>query len=87
MIKIECDKKHPPLKVESGGVWVVLVEECANIVKGLTISLLKDLSPTVRREAAGILKEAIAMGYREGLKQLKEIKSEETEVAEHETAD
>lgn len=81
MIKIECDKNKPPFKVESCGTWVVLAEECANIVKGLTISLLKDLSPMVRREAAGILKEAIAMGYREGLKKLKE------EVAEHETAD
>lgn len=86
MIKIECDKKHPPLKVESCGTWVVLAEEAANIIKGLTISLLKDLSPTVRRPAADILKEAIALGYREGLKQLKEIKSEETEVAENETA-
>jgi hypothetical protein len=82
MIKIECDKKHPPLKVESCGTWVVLAEEAANIVKALTVSLLKDLSPTVQREAAEILKEAIAMGYREGLKKLKE-----EEVAEHETAD
>lgn len=87
MIKIECDKKHPPLKVESCGVWVVLVEECANIVNGLTISMLKDLSPTVRREAAGILKEAIVMGYREGLKQLKKIEQEGTEVTESETVD
>lgn len=87
MIKIECDKNKPPVKVESCGVWVILVEECANIVKGLTISLLKDMSPTVRREAAVILKEAIAMGYREGLKRLKEIESEETEAAENETAD
>ena len=82
MIKIECDKKHPPFKVESCGVWVVLVEECANIVKGLTFSLLQRLSPTVQREAAGILKEAIAMGYREGLKKLKE-----EEVTESETVD
>ena len=67
MIKIECDKKHPPLKVESCGAWVVLAEEAANIVKALTFSLLQRLSPTVQREAAGILKEAIAMGYREGL--------------------
>ncbi len=82
MIKIECDKNKPPLKVESCGTWVVLAEEAANIVKALTFSLLKDLSPTVRREAAGILKEAIAMGYREGLKKLKE-----EEVTESETAD
>lgn len=82
MIKIECDKEHPPLKVESCGTWVVLAEEAANIVKALTFSLLQRLSPTVQREAAGILKEAIAMGYREGLKKLKE-----EEVAEHETAD
>lgn len=82
MIKIECDKEHPPLKVESCGTWVVLAEETANIVKALTFSLLQRLSPTVQREAAGILKEAIAMGYREGLKKLKE-----EEVAEHETAD
>ena len=82
MIKIECDKEHPPLKVKSCGTWVVLAEEAANIVKALTFSLLKDLSPTVRREAAGILKEAIAMGYREGLKKLKE-----EEVTESETVD
>lgn len=81
MIKIECDRNKPPFKIENCGVWVVLVEECANIVKGLTFSLLKDLSPKVQREAAGILKEAIALGYREGLKKLKE------EVAENETAD
>lgn len=82
MIKIECDKNKLPFKVESCGAWVILVEECANIVKGLTISLMKDLSPTVQREAAGILKEAIALGYREGLKKLKE-----EEAAEHESAD
>lgn len=82
MIKIECDKAHPPLKVESCGTWVVLAEEVANIVKALTFSLLQRLSPTVQREAAGILKEAIAMGYREGLKKLKE-----EEVTESETVD
>ena len=82
MIKIECDKNKPPLKVESCGAWVVLAEEAANIVKALTFSLLQRLSPTVQREAAGILKEAIAMGYREGLKKLKE-----EEVTESETAD
>lgn len=81
MIKIECDKKHPPLKVESCGEWVVLAEEAANIVKALTFSLLQRLSAPVQRQAADILKEAIAMGYREGLKKLKE------EVAENETAD
>lgn len=82
MIKIECDKAHPPLKVESCGTWVVLAEEVANIVKALTFSLLKQLSPPAQREAAGILKEAIVLGYREGLKKLKE-----EEVSEHETAD
>ena len=87
MIKIECDKKHPPLKVESCGEWMTLAEEAANIVKALTVSLLKDLSPTVQREAGDILKEAIVMGYREGLKLLKEINSEGTEVTENETAD
>lgn len=87
MIKIECDKKHPPMKVESCGEWMALVEEAANIVKALTVSLLKELSPTVQREAGDILKEAIVMGYREGLKLLKEINSEGTEVAENETAD
>ena len=87
MIKIECDKEHPPLKVESCGTWVVLAEEVANIVKALTFSLLQRLSPTVRREAAGILKEAIVMGYREGLKQLKKIEQEGTEVTESETVD
>lgn len=87
MIRIECDRNKPSFKVESCGTWVDLAEECANIVKGLTVSLLQRLSPLTQREAAGILKEAIAMGYREGLKRLKEIKSEETEVAENETAD
>lgn len=87
MIKIECDKNKPPMKVESCGTWVVLAEECANIVKGLTVSLLKQLSPPVQREAAGILKEAIAMGYREGLKRLKETEADETEVIENEAAD
>lgn len=87
MIKIECDRNKPPMKVESCGTWVELAEECANIVKALTVSLLQRLSPTVQREAADILKEAIAMGYREGLKRLNEIKAEETEVAENETAD
>ena len=87
MIKIECDRNKPPMKVESCGAWVELAEECANIVKGLTVSLLKQLSPPVQRGAADILKEAIAMGYREGLKRLKEIETDETEVAENETAD
>lgn len=87
MIKTECDKAHPQLKVESCGEWMTLVEEAANIVKALTVSLLKDLSPTVQREAGDILKEAIVMGYREGLKLLKEINSEGTEVTENETAD
>lgn len=82
MIKIECDKNKPPLKVESCGEWVVLAEEVANIVKALTFSLLQRLSAPVQRQAADILKEAIAMGYREGLKKLKE-----EEVAENETAD
>lgn len=87
MIKIECDRNKPPMKVESCGAWGELAEECANIVKGLTVSLLKQLSPPVQRGAADILKEAIAMGYREGLKRLKEIETDETEVAENEAAD
>lgn len=87
MIRIECDKNKPPFKVESCGTWVVLAEETANIIKVLTVSLLKDLSPTVQREAGDILKEAIVMGYREGLKQLKKIEQEGTEVAESETVD
>ena len=87
MIKIKCDKEHPPMTVETCGEWTKLAEETANIVKGLTVSLLKQLSPPVQRGAADILKEAIALGYREGLKRLKEIKADETEVAENETAD
>jgi hypothetical protein len=82
MIKIECDKAHPPLKVESCGNWMTLVEEAANIVKGLTCSLLRGLPAEMHRGAAGVLKEAIALGYREGLKKLKE-----EEVAESETID
>lgn len=87
MIKIECDRNKPLMKAESCGTWVELAEECANIVKGLTVSLLKQLSPPVQRGAADILKEAIAMGYREGLKRLKETEAEETEVSENEAAD
>ncbi len=87
MIKIECDKEHPPLKVESCGTWDVLAEETANIIKGLTCSLLRGLPAEMHRGAADILKEAIALGYREGLKKLKEIETDETEVAENETAD
>ena len=82
MIKIECDKKHPPLKVESCGNWTTLAEEAANIIKGLTVSLLRGLPAEMHRGAADVLKEAYALGYREGLKKLKE-----EEVAEHETAD
>ncbi len=82
MIKIECDKAHPPLKVESCGNWTTLAEEAANIIKGLTVSLLRGLPAEMHRGAADVLKEAYALGYREGLKKLKE-----EEVAEHETAD
>jgi hypothetical protein len=82
VIKIECDKAHPPLKVESCGNWMTLVEEAANIVKGLTCSLLCGLPAEMHRSAADILKEAYALGYREGLKKLKE-----EEVTESETAD
>ena len=82
MINIECDKKHPPLKVESCGEWMTLVEEAANIVKGLTCSLLRGLPAEMHRGAAGVLKAAIALGYREGLKKLKE-----EEVTENEAAD
>ena len=82
MIKIQCDRNKPPMKVESCGTWVVLAEEYANIVKGLTVSLLKQLSPPVQREAADILKEAIAMGYREGLKQIREKEGKKNEAAD-----
>ena len=82
MIKIECDKKHPPIKIESCGNWTTLAEEAANIIKGLTVSLLRGLPAEMHRGAADVLKEAYALGYREGLKKLKE-----EEVAEHETAD
>lgn len=82
MIKIECDKKHPPLKVESCGEWMTLAEEAANVVKGLTCSLLRGLPEEMHRGAADILKEAYAVGYREGLKKMKE-----EEVAENEIAD
>lgn len=87
MIKIECDKNKPPMKVESCGTWVVLAEETANIIKGLPVSLLRGLPAEVHRGAADILKEAYALGYREGLKRLKETEADETEVAENETAD
>lgn len=86
-IKIECDKEHPPLKVESCGAWVVLAEEAANIAKAMTCSLLRGLPAEMHLGAADILKAALVLGYREGLKRLKEIESEETEVAENETAD
>lgn len=87
MIKIECDKNKPPLKVESCGEWTMLAEEAANIIKGLTVSLLRGLPAEVHRGAADILKEAYALGYREGLKRMKEIETDETEAVENETAD
>lgn len=87
MIKIQCDRNKPPMKIESCGKWESLVEEAANIVKGLTVSLLRGLPAEVHRDAADILKEAYALGYREGLKRMKEIETDETEVAENETAD
>lgn len=87
MIKIECDRNKPQMKVESCGTWGVLAEEAANIVKGLTVSLLRGIPAEVRRGAADILKDAYALGYREGLKRMKEIETDETEVAENETAD
>lgn len=82
MIKIECDKKHPPLKVESCGEWMTLAEEAANIAKAMTCSLLRGLPAEMHRGAADVLKAALALGYREGLKKLKE-----EEVTENETAD
>lgn len=87
MIKIECDRNKPQLKVESCGTWVVLAEEAANIVNGLTVSLMRGLPAEVRRGAVDVIKDAIVLGYREGLKKLKEIESEETEAVENETAD
>ena len=87
MIQIECDKSKPPMKVESCGAWNVLAEEAANIVKGLTVSLMRGLPAEVRRGAVDVIKDAIVLGYREGLKKLKEIESEETEAVENETAD
>ena len=87
MIRIECDRNKPPMKVESCGAWVVLADEAANIVKGLTVSLLRGMPAEARRCAADILKEAYALGYREGLKGMKEIETDETEAAKNETAD
>lgn len=68
MIKIECDRNKPPMKVEYCGGWTTLAEEAANIIEGLTVSLLRGLPAEVHRGAADILKEAYALGYREGLK-------------------
>lgn len=81
MLKIKCDKRKPPMKIESCGKWEDLAEELANVVKGLTVSLLRFIPSAARKAAADVLKEAIVLGYREGLKQLKEKEKE------HETAD
>lgn len=70
------------MTIESRGGWTTLAEEAANVVKGLTCSLLRGLPAEMHRGAADVLKEAFALGYREGLKKLKE-----EEVAENEAAD
>lgn len=82
MIKIECDRNKPPMKVESCGEWTTLAEEAANIVKGLTCSLLRVLPPEAMRGAADILKDAIALGFREGLKQIHEKEEKKNEAAD-----
>lgn len=82
MIKIECDRNKPPMKFESCGKWEILVEEAANIVKGLTISLLRFLPPEAMRGAADVIKEAIAIGFREGLKQIREKEEKKNEAAD-----
>jgi hypothetical protein len=82
MIKIECDKEHPPIKVESCGNWMWLAEEAANVIKVLTVSLLRDLPAEAHRGGADILKEAYALGYREGLKMLKEEEEKKNEAAD-----
>lgn len=82
MIKIECDRNKPPMKVESCGKWEILVEEAANIVKGLTCSLLRFLPPEAMRGAADVIKEAIVLGYREGLKQIREKEEKKNEAAD-----
>ena len=82
MIKIECDKTKPPMKIESCGKWEILVEETANIVKGLTISLLRFIPPEAMRGAADVMKDAIVLGYREGLKQIREKEGKKNEAAD-----
>jgi hypothetical protein len=77
-----CDKDHPPMKIESCGKWEILVEEAANIVKGLTISLLRFIPPEAMRGAADVIKEAIAIGFREGLKQIREKEEKKNEAAD-----
>lgn len=82
MIKIECDRNKPSMKVESCGKWEILVEEAANIVKGLTVSLLRFIPPEAMRGAADVFKEAIAIGFREGLKQIREKEEKKNEAAD-----
>ena len=82
MIKIQCDRNKPPMKVESCGKWEILVEEAANIVKGLTVSLLRFIPPEAMRGAADVIKEAIAIGFREGLKQIREKEEKKNEAAD-----
>jgi hypothetical protein len=77
-----CDKEQPPMKIESCGKWEILVEEAANIVKGLTISLLRFIPPEAMRGAADVIKEAIAIGFREGLKQIREKEEKKNEAAD-----
>lgn len=82
MIKIECDKTKPPMKIESCGEWATLAEEAANIVKGLTVFLMRFLPPEAMRGAADVIKEAIVLGYREGLKQIREKEEKKNEAAD-----
>lgn len=82
MIKIECDRSKSPMKIESCGKWEILVEEAANIVKGLTVSLLRFIPPEAMRGAADVMKEAIAIGFREGLKQIREKEGKKNEAAD-----
>ena len=82
MIKIECDRNKPPMKAETCGKWEILVEEAANIVKALTVALLRFLPPEAMRGAADVVKEAIAIGFREGLKQIREKEEKKNEAAD-----
>ena len=82
MIEIRCVKGEKKFSVETAGTFVDMAEETANIISGLTRSILNNLPPEARKSAAQILKQAIVLGYRKRLERVKEAEEKTHEAAE-----